>query len=357
MLTEGFLNKEEIIMELSSRKRAVLAAVVKSYIETGEPVGSKLLTGILENAPSSATLRNELSELCELGLLSQPHTSAGRVPTANGLKLYIDALMSPKMISGSAKRFIDSRLSDIHCEPERIPSAAGQIISDLTGLPAVTSLISEHSPRVKKAELMPLGRHSVMLMLLTDDGRVRSRIFRMDSDFSEELVKCFYETAARHIYGRPTDELTKAYMQSVTASAGIGFLELMPLIAEIFEMAQEVEEKSLGLSGADCIYNICETEDSARRLRALVERGEPLISLLDGIKNRVGVIFGMETGCRELRTDTVIAAKYGAAGGFRGVVGVIGPNRMSYEQIIPSMEYISLKLTDLMNRAQKDMED
>lgn len=146
-------------------------------------------------------------------------------------------------------------------------------------------------------------------------------------------------------------------MQGVTALAGIGFLELMPLIAAVFEMAQEVEERALGISGADCIYNICETEDSARRLRALIERGEPLISLLDGMKSRVGVIFGTETGCRELRADTVIAAKYGASEGFRGAVGVIGPNRMSYEQIIPSMEYIALKLTDLMNRAQKDMED
>lgn len=344
-------------MELSSRKRAVLAAVVKSYIETGEPVGSKLLTGLLDNAPSSATLRNELSELCELGLLSQPHTSAGRIPTANGLRFYIDALMAPKAISGSAKRFIDTRFLDIRCEPENIPSAAGQIISDLTGLPSVASLVAEHTPRVKKVELMPLGRYSVMLLLITDDGRVRSRVFRFDSDFSEELIKSFHDTAARCIHGRQMDELTRAYMQGVTASAGIGFLKLMPLISAVFEMAQGIEDKTLRLGGEDCIYNICKTEASARGLKSLVERGEPMVSLLNGIKGCVGVIFGAETGCQELRSGTVIAAKYGPSGSFKGAVGVIGPNRMSYEQIIPSIEYIAQRLTDLMDRAQKDMED
>ena len=103
-------------MELSPRKQAVLAAIIRTYIETGEPVGSKVLTGLIENAPSSATLRNEMSELCGLGLLEQPHTSAGRIPTSNGFKVYVDSLMRPKQITASAKNFIDSRLSDIYCE-------------------------------------------------------------------------------------------------------------------------------------------------------------------------------------------------------------------------------------------------
>ena len=98
-------------MELSARKQAVLAAVVKAYIETGEPIGSKILTELLENAPSPATLRNEMNELCSLGFLHQPHTSAGRVPTESGYRFYVDTLMKPVGIGEASRRFIDSRLS------------------------------------------------------------------------------------------------------------------------------------------------------------------------------------------------------------------------------------------------------
>ena len=115
-------------MELSPRKRAVLAAVAKAYIKTGEPVGSKTLAAMLKNAPSSATLRSEMSELCELGLLAQPHTSAGRVPTSRGLKTYVDSLMSPDKISEGDKAFIDRGLSNIHAAPEKIPEIGGELL-------------------------------------------------------------------------------------------------------------------------------------------------------------------------------------------------------------------------------------
>ena len=137
-------------MELTPRKQAVLKAIVKAYIETGEPIGSKNLMALIPNAPSSATLRNEMSELCELGLLHQPHTSAGRIPTVGGYRLYVKNLMNGEELPIATQQFIDKELESLSCEPEGIPAAAAQLLSKITGLPALACLMTEGSPRIKK---------------------------------------------------------------------------------------------------------------------------------------------------------------------------------------------------------------
>ena len=189
-------------MELSSRKQAVLKAIVKAYIETGEPVGSKNLMLMLENAPSSATLRNEMSELCELGLLQQPHTSAGRIPTIGGYRVYVNDLMGKDNIPENESSFINRELSALHCEPEEIPASAAQMLTKLTGLPAFSCLINISPPKLKRIELLPISRATVMLLLITEDGRTRNKIFRQSKDFSPEVKKCYDEIVQSKIKGK-----------------------------------------------------------------------------------------------------------------------------------------------------------
>lgn len=344
-------------MQLSSRKQAVLKAIVKAYIETGEPVGSKNLTMMIENAPSSATLRNEMSELCELGLLHQPHTSAGRVPTEGGLRVYVNNLMSKTDIPQSEARFIESELSLLHCEPEGIPAAAAQMLTRLTGLPAFSCLITVNPPRVKRIELLPISRSSVMLLLITEDGRTRNRVFRQGKGFTAESEKCFKSLIENRVKGKKVNELTKAYMQSVIAEAGLYSLELMPLLTAVFEIAAGIEETDLTLRGENALYNISGSEEAATRILSLINRRDPIISILENIGDNVGAVFGADTGYNELRGDTLIAAKFSSSDKYKGYIGVIGPNRMSYEHIMPDIEYTAERLTEIMTQAQKDMED
>lgn len=342
-------------MELSPRKQAVLAAVTSAYIKTGEPIGSKALTLILKNAPSSATLRNEMNELCELGLLTQPHTSAGRIPTSRGFKLYVDMLMRPNKISKSDKAFIDGGLKNLHTAPERIPQTAGELLSKLTGLPAVTCFRTEQSPIIKQAQLVKLGRGSVLLWLLTADGRARSRVFRTGCVYTPKLDLVFSDIVSKKLKGKPVNELTRAYMQSVTAAAGS--LDLAPVISALFEMAQGIETSDVTLSGEAALYNICGSETAARRIFNLINLKEPILSVVDGIKGDTGVVFGGETGFRELWEYTVIAAKYSCSNKYSGAIGLIGPNRISYDRIIPVVEYTASMLSDIMTEAAKDMEE
>lgn len=341
-------------IELTPRKQAVLKAIVKAYIETGEPIGSKILTSLIENAPSSATLRNEMSELVSMGLLAQPHTSAGRIPTSDGLKLYVNNLMQKSDILLDHKDFIDNRFDMINEMPEKIPAKAGEILSDLTHLPVIACIITPETAVIKKIELLNLSRNTVMLLLLTNDSRTRNRIFRLGDNITPQMLERFKEIVNTKIKGKPLEELSIGYMQSLVASVGLDAFDLMPLFNVLFETANEIESMSVDLSGVSRLYNVCGNEESARRIISLIESRDPIISLFERLGD--GVVFGKDTGFSELHGDTLIAAKFGN-NKYKGYIAVIGPDRLSYEQIIPTIEYTASKLSALMTKAQKDMED
>ncbi len=341
-------------IELTPRKQAVLKAIVKAYIETGEPIGSKILTSLIENAPSSATLRNEMSELVSMGLLEQPHTSAGRIPTSDGLKLYINNLMAKSDIIESDKEFIDLHFETINEMPEKIPAKAGEILSDLTGLPVIACLITPDTAVIKSIEILNISRNTVMLLLVTNDSRTRNRMFRLDG-LSPQLLERFREIADTKIKGKPLEELTVGFMQNLVASLGIDSFGLLPLFNMVYETANEIENMTVDLSGVSRLYNVCGNEESARRIISLIEQRDPIISLFERVG--AGVVFGKDTGFSELQSDTLIAAPFGKNDKYKGYIAVIGPNRISYEKIIPSIEYTAKKLTEVITLAQKEMED
>ncbi len=341
-------------IELTPRKQAVLKAIVKAYIETGEPIGSKILTSLIENAPSSATLRNEMSELVSMGLLEQPHTSAGRIPTSDGLKLYVNNLMLKSEISPTDKGFIDGRFETINEMPEKIPAKAGEILSDLTSLPVIACLITPSTTVIKKVELLGISRNTVMLLVVTNDSRTRNRMLRLSAEHTPQVLERFKEIVETKIKGRPLEELSIGYMQSLVASLGLDSFKLMPLITAVFETANEIENMTVDLSGASRLYNICGNEERTRRIISLIESRDPIISLFERVGD--GVVFGKDTGFSELESDTLIAARFGNEK-YKGYIALIGPNRLSYEQLIPTIEYTAEKLTEVITTAQKDMED
>ncbi len=341
-------------IELTPRKQAVLRAIVKAYIETGEPIGSKLLTSIIENAPSSATLRNEMNELVGMGLLEQPHTSAGRIPTSDGLKLYVNDLMIKGEISEEHKSFIDQRFESIAEVPEKIPAKAGEILSDITTLPVIACVLTTNAATVKKVELLNISRNTVMLLVVTNDSRTRNRIFRLSNDFTSELLDKFNQIVNSKIKGKLLEDLCIGYMQSIVASLGLDAFKLMPLFTVLFDTIGEIENTAVDLSGVSRLYNVCGDHDKAKRIISLIEQRDPIISLFECVGN--GVVFGKDTGYSELTGDTLIAAKF-TSDKYKGYIALIGPKRLSYEQLIPTIEYTANKLSEVITAAQKDMED
>ena len=343
-------------MELSERKLAVLKAIVKAYIETGEPVGSKILVGLMENAPSSATLRNEMSELCEMGLLEQPHISAGRVPTTDAYRLYVASLMKKQELLDSTKNYIDSLLQGAVGDPERLQSTAAQILSQLTGLTAFCYSEIDAQVRLKQIEIVKISRHTVMLFMITSDGRTRNSVCRIDIPFTAEDYEKLSEVFKARLYRKPLIELNKAYLQNVIASSVFDSFHLVPIFTSVLEMAVDASECRVHIGGQSGIYNIF-SEEKSRRLLAFISNPQPLSSLYDGESSHTQVIFGNDTFYNDLKDTTVIISKYGDSDGFEGRIGIIGVDRMSYEQIIPSIQYMASRLTYMMKEFKKDMED
>lgn len=343
-------------MELSNRKRAVLEAIVKAYIKTGEPVGSKILVELMENAPSSATLRNEMSELCSLGFLEQPHISAGRVPTANAYRIYVNSLMDSAEISDSTKEYIDSLLSQSVLSPEQLNAKAAEILSSLTGLTAFAYTAVDTEVTLKRIEIVKISRHSLMLFMITSDGRTRNSICRIDTPFSEEIREKLVGVFKSRIYRKPLYELNKAYLQNIIASSLFDSFSLVPILTCIFDMADDAAQIRVDIAGQAGMYNVF-GEEKARRVLSLMSRSEPIVSVCDDIDVDAKVLFGDDTAYNDFKNTTMIVAKYGVSQEKMSRIGIIGSDRMSYEQIIPSVKYMASRLTYMMNEFKKDMED
>jgi heat-inducible transcriptional repressor len=258
-----------------------------------------------------------------------------------------------EILSGH-KEFIDKRFELINEMPEKIPAKAGEILSDLTHLPVIACIITPETAVIKKIELLNLSRNTVMLLVLTNDSRTRNRIFRLGDNITPQMIERFKEIANTKIKGKPLEELSVGYMQSLVASLGVDSFALMPLFTALFDTANEIESMSVDLSGVSRLYNVCGNEETARRIISLVDSRDPIISLFERLGD--GVVFGKDTGFSELHGDTLIAAKFGN-NKYKGYIAVIGRDRLSYEQIIPTIEYTANKLSLVLAKAQKDMED
>lgn len=343
-------------MELTPRKRAVLAAVIKTYIETGEPVGSKVLSGLLENAPSSATLRNEMSDLCSLGLLAQPHTSAGRVPTSLGYNLYISSLMEPERLGGATKDYINLHLGAVGCDPQNIPKLAADTLSELTGLPAIWGFSVAKEVYLKHTELLPVSRKSGILLIVTSDGRTLSRMVRFPEGMNEVLKQRFYDAVNSRLKYKSLLEFNKVGLQNLMTALGIDFFSLMPVFTELYSMAEEAGSSKVQISGISNLYNLF-GEAGSNRFLNFTANSDLLLSLTSQKGDETKVFFGNELNAPELEDKVMVLSDYSLNNGFCGKIGVIGNSRMSYEQIIPSIEYVASKLSELMTEAKLDMED
>ena len=334
-------------MELSPRKQKILAAVVEHYIRTGEPVGSKSLQSALDISVSSATIRNEMAELVSLGLLEQPHTSAGRVPTNEGYRYYVDNLMGVRSLDDAEKRRIDAGVSVRNASPETILKRASEFLAEMTDCAAVSTTPSDENATIKRVEFVPVGMRTGMIVLLTSTGLLKSKVCRSDVDLNAAMIEKFYNIVKTSFIGMPVDEIDAATLQTLVASMGSDALTMIPFVTTLSDLAREAMQTMVMLGGQSNIlhYN-SDYGTTAYELMDFLRRGEPLSKLLSENKSDVNVRIGSENKYKQLETSSVIAAQYSVDGDKRGSIGIIGPTRIDYAKLIPSVRY----LTDLVGR-------
>ena len=340
-------------MELSLRKQKILAAVVDLYIATGEPVGSRLLCKMLDFNVSSATVRNEMSDLSAEGLLEQPHTSAGRVPSQKGYRVYIDSLMKRTPISGDEKRYIDSLILPSAYDPEKLLDGAASMLANMTKFAAVSTTPESSSAAVKAVQFVQTGRRTAMALLMTSNGITKSRIFHCDFDLTPEILHVFFRVLNEKLIGVPVASITPGYIQSLAASLDDMSILISSALMAIAQAARESLESEVCLDGEiNLVFSSEFGQDEIRRILDFLSRPAELCSLLTRHRDGSGikVLIGDETRRPELRDSSVVVSRYAVSGRDSGVIAIIGPTRMNYGKIISNMEYLSDSVGRILTR-------
>ena len=340
--------------ELSDRKQKILAAVVEQYIATGEPVGSKALLSLLPFSVSSATVRNEMAELSEMGYLEQPHTSAGRVPSQKGYRYYVDKLMNNYELSDREKRTIEMKLGTQVRSPEQVLETASELLADMTNCAAVSTTPSDAAAVIRRVELVPVGTRLAMIVMLTSSGILKSTIVRTDSELTLDVVESFYNIVNKLFVGNPVSEMNMALLQTLAVSLGDKALIMTPLLVALSDLASTAGKSDMLLEGQSNLLHHREIASNAYELMEFLRRGEPLTNLFSAHRDELNVLIGKENLYRELENSSLIFSRYNIGGRDSGTLGIVGPTNIDYARLIPGLKYLTTIVGKLLTDAVEE---
>jgi len=336
-------------MKLSERRKRILTAIVETFIQTGEPVGSKMLSSRLDFQVSSATIRGDMAWLFEMGYLEQPHTSAGRVPSHLGYRVYIDSLMQCQPLTQEERDEIDSLFNVKNPDPDKLLEDAAEALSNYTQCATVTSSITPKTVRVRRVEIIGAGHGTVVILIIATNGVIKNKVCRVDFVVTSELLDFFNKFANARLVGKSLDSITSKYIGSVSITLGEYSRIFTPLLAAIFELCKEINDGQYYLSGGTKLLEYSELSQLVRDMLLLLERRDRLQSLFYPDTRDFKILIGKENNSMELSNASVVSTHYDIQNQPAGMVGIIGPVRMEYAKIIPHLEYFAKTLGELLS--------
>lgn len=341
-------------MDLALRKQKILAAVVESYIETGEPIGSKALHEQTGFEVSPATIRNEMADLTNKGYLIQPHTSAGRIPTEKGYRFYVDHLLEVKPLDERVKAYIDSRLESNAQNPEEILKEAGKAVSELTDFAAVTTTPSGEESRIHKIKFVQTGQRTAMAVLITSAGAVKSRLFRCEFVLTSDVLRVFERALNERLAGLPLSQLNQPNIQTIAASFGELSLFMPSVLMAIKDAAVSAEKVNVSVSGQTRLLFLPEVDFiSARNVVDFLSSTKNISDMFKTMNTGTVYFIGRENKRPELFNSSVITTRYEIENQPAGVIAVIGPIRMDYSAVASVLDYTAGSVGGLLSEIIK----
>ena len=326
-------------------------------MEHGEPVGSKTLAELLGGV-SSATVRNDMAALAEGGYLEQPHTSAGRIPSQRGYRMYVDQLMSHRALPEDLTRYIDLKLNGYSMDPDRFLVHATQMLSGMTHMAVVATAPSAEDARVTGVELMRTGRNSCLVILMLSPAVLKSRMCRLDCELTDSELEAFRQVLRSELSGRRVSEINLRTVNRLRERLSDLAYMAEPLLSAAREAAREGTSAQVILEGQASLLAHTDFDDRALRgLLGFLSDRDSMGRLLSGCHQSINVCIGSELGHTELNDASLIAARYRFGHGASGWMGVIGPTRMNYSGIIPCMEYFASAVGRIMSAVENDPRD
>ena len=337
-------------MELSERKKKILTAIVESYISTAEPVGSKALAELI--GCSSATIRNEMAGLTSMGYLEQPHTSAGRIPSPAGYRLYVNELMEKQKLSEAETAAINQQLQSKQKELDDLMSEVGRLTSSMTSYPAY-ALTVKAPTAVKRFDIIYVDANTFIVVLLLTDNTVKNKLIHLPFSVDQDQIQTLSALFNAHFTGLTDNEITDVLIRSTERAAGDTYGLAAVIAAFVMEALAGSKAAPVRIEGASQLLSQPEFRDpdKAHALMNFISSGDQLLSDLpdmDFDQSGLHVTIGPENLAEELRDSSVVMASYDAGGGMRGYIGVVGPTRMDYSSVAAKLSYIAAGLSRML---------
>lgn len=330
---------------LNERKKKILQAIVEEYVETAEPVSSGNLLKKYDLQCSSATVRNEMAELEQAGLLDKPHASAGRVPSAQGYRFYVNELLKEDNISLEEIEYIKEKLESRAVELEDFTKIVTNTLAEVTHYTSLAVGPDNAQQVISEIKFVLLGNRILMAIILTENGLIKETIIKFDEDITENQINSINKVFNRKLKGMTLDEISKP-MEEFIISEMKDEIKLIKLIVEQINKAI-IECKNVYTDGKSNCLNMPEFNeiDKAKNFLDIIDKGEFLerINGDEAVKD-INVYIGSENNDEKLKDYSIITFKHTINGKDLGTIGIIGPTRMDYSKVISIMKYINKEL-------------
>ena len=347
-------------MDLSERKLKILQAIIADFIRTAEPVGSRTISKNYDLGISPATIRNEMSDLEELGYLTHPHTSSGRVPSEKAYRLYVNQMMNKRELTEEEKTSISMQLNSNVTELENLVQRAAHVLSEITNLTAFALTPRQDHDTLKYINLLPVDEKTVVLMLVSESGKVSNTAVKLDRPISEETLQLLAKTMTYNYRGKTLSEaLTFDIIKAVKSDAEAMTMFEKNIVPNFVRTLEDMLNVHLYMDGLTNIFSLPEYNDldKAKMFLEMVNKKDDLTKTLINRDTGVIITIGNENQNEMMQDCSLISATYHVDGKMVGKIGVIGPTRMRYGEVTSVVEYLTENISKAFMITEGDDDD
>ena len=348
----------EVISELDERKRKILKAIIQTYLETGEPVGSRTISKYTDLNLSSATIRNEMSDLEELGYIIQPYTSAGRIPSDMGYRLYVDELMKEKEKETAEIKELMIEKTD---KMEKVLKQVVKVLASNTNYATMITSPTYHRNKLKFLQLSRVGESQLLAVVVVEGNLVKNHIIDLTEPMDDETVLKLNLLLNTQLNGLSIEEINLAMISRLKEQAGIHSAVISSVIDAVAQaIALDEEDMKIYTSGATNIFKYPELADTSKaselisafeEKQALAEFVKDVAESEYGSENTgIQVYIGNESPVKTMKDCSVVTATYDLGEGMQGTIGIIGPKRMDYENVMDNLKTLKNQLDNIFKK-------
>ena len=341
---------------LSDRKLKILHAIIQNYLETGEPVGSRTISKYTDLNLSSATIRNEMADLEEMGYIMQPHTSAGRIPSDKGYRLYVDMLMEEKEQELSE---MQEQMLDKADKMDQLLRQAAKVLANSTNYATMVSTPMNNENKLKFIQLSMVDDEQIIAVIVLGGNVIKNKIIDIDEPISNENLLKLNMLLNTTLNGMSIEEINLGLIARLKEQAGIHSEVVGNVLDAVADVIQVDDDMQIYTSGATNIFKYPELSDnqSAQEIISAFEEKQQLSELVTQTLSQedntgIQVYIGDETPVKTMKDCSVVTATYELGDGMKGTIGIIGPKRMDYEHVLKSMKRLQSELDEMFHRKE-----